>query len=99
MGQLRILLVRKGESVVIAGDGQVSMGPTIIKNNARKVYRLRGGQVIAGFAGVTADVLTLFERLEAKLAIFHATSSCLCRAYKGLAYGPIPEASGANDCP
>jgi ATP-dependent HslUV protease subunit HslV len=62
-----ILLVRKGTDVVIAGDGQVSMGSTIIKNNARKVRRLGNGQVIAGFAGATADALTLFERLEEKL--------------------------------
>jgi ATP-dependent HslUV protease subunit HslV len=52
---------------VIAGDGQVSMGSTIIKNNARKVRRLGNSQVIAGFAGATADALTLFERLEEKL--------------------------------
>ncbi|MBY0263896.1 MAG: ATP-dependent protease subunit HslV [Holosporales bacterium] len=62
-----MLLVRKGTDVVIAGDGQVSMGSTIIKNNARKVRRLGNGQVIAGFAGATADALTLFERLEEKL--------------------------------
>ncbi|MEI6986247.1 MAG: ATP-dependent protease subunit HslV [Rhodospirillaceae bacterium] len=63
-----ILSVRKGGEVVIAGDGQVSMGQTIMKSNARKVRRLgSGGQVIAGFAGATADALALFERLEAKL--------------------------------
>jgi len=62
-----ILSVRKGESVVIAGDGQVSMGQTVIKSNARKVRRLGDGSVIAGFAGATADAFTLFERLEAKL--------------------------------
>ena len=62
-----ILCVRKGEDVVIAGDGQVSLGATIVKSNARKVRRLGKGEVIAGFAGATADALTLFERLEGKL--------------------------------
>jgi ATP-dependent HslUV protease subunit HslV len=62
-----ILSVRKKGEVVIAGDGQVSMGPTIMKSNARKVRRLGNGGVIAGFAGATADALALFERLEAKL--------------------------------
>ena len=62
-----ILSVRKGGKVVVAGDGQVSVGNTIIKANARKVRPLRRGGVIAGFAGATADALTLFERLEGKL--------------------------------
>ena len=62
-----ILTVRKGNTVVIAGDGQVSIGNTVIKSNARKVRPLAGGDVIAGFAGATADAMTLFERLEAKL--------------------------------
>ena len=62
-----ILAVRKGGSTVIAGDGQVSMGATIVKGNARKVRRLAGGAVVAGFAGATADAFTLIERLEAKL--------------------------------
>jgi ATP-dependent HslUV protease subunit HslV len=62
-----ILSVRKGGRVVVAGDGQVSVGNTILKANARKVRPLAGGQVIAGFAGATADALTLFERLESKL--------------------------------
>ena len=62
-----ILLVRKGADVVIAGDGQVSVGPTVMKSNAKKLRRLGKGEVIAGFAGATADALTLFERLEAKL--------------------------------
>jgi ATP-dependent HslUV protease subunit HslV len=62
-----ILSVRKGGKVVIAGDGQVSLGQTIIKGNARKVRPLGSGHVIAGFAGATADAMTLFERLEAKL--------------------------------
>jgi ATP-dependent HslUV protease subunit HslV len=62
-----ILAVRKNGSTVIAGDGQVSMGQTIVKGNARKVRRLAGGKVLAGFAGATADAFTLIERLEAKL--------------------------------
>jgi ATP-dependent HslUV protease subunit HslV len=62
-----ILAVRKGARTVIAGDGQVSMGQTIVKGNARKVRRLAGGKVVAGFAGATADAFTLIERLEAKL--------------------------------
>jgi ATP-dependent HslUV protease, peptidase subunit HslV len=63
-----IVTVRKGSKVVIAGDGQVSLGQTIMKGNARKVRRIgKGGNVIAGFAGATADAFTLLERLEAKL--------------------------------
>lgn len=62
-----ILSVRRGSQVVIAGDGQVSLGATVIKSNARKVRRLGDGAILAGFAGATADAFTLFERLEAKL--------------------------------
>ena len=62
-----ILCVRKDGKVVIAGDGQVSLGNTIMKGNARKVRRIGGGNIIAGFAGATADAFTLFERLETKL--------------------------------
>ncbi|MDX8432154.1 ATP-dependent protease subunit HslV [Mesorhizobium sp. M4B.F.Ca.ET.190.01.1.1] len=63
-----IVTVRKGSKVVIAGDGQVSLGQTIMKGNAKKVRRIgKGGSVIAGFAGATADAFTLLERLEAKL--------------------------------
>ena len=62
-----ILCLRKGAEVVVAGDGQVTMGQTIVKSNARKLRRLGGGSVIAGFAGATADAIALFERLEAKL--------------------------------
>jgi ATP-dependent HslUV protease subunit HslV len=62
-----ILTVRKGGKVVIAGDGQVSLGQTVIKANARKVRSIGKGDVIAGFAGATADAFTLFQRLEAKL--------------------------------
>ena len=62
-----ILAVRKDGKTVVAGDGQVSMGQTIVKGTAKKVRRLAGGKVIAGFAGSTADAFTLIERLEAKL--------------------------------
>lgn len=62
-----IITVRKGSRVVIAGDGQVTLGQTVIKSQARKVRPLGSGNVIAGFAGATADAFTLFERLEAKL--------------------------------
>src|ERR1041384_4637603 len=62
-----ILTVRKGGGVAIGGDGQVSIGQTIVKGNAKKVRRLGKGDVIGGFAGATADAFTLFERLEGKL--------------------------------
>ncbi|MGO4450559.1 ATP-dependent protease subunit HslV [Phyllobacterium sp. TAF24] len=62
-----IVTVRKGGKVVIAGDGQVSLGNTVMKGNARKVRRIGKGNVIAGFAGATADAFTLLERLESKL--------------------------------
>ena len=62
-----VLTVRKDGTVAIGGDGQVSIGQTIVKANARKVRRLGKGEVIGGFAGATADAFTLFERLEAKL--------------------------------
>jgi ATP-dependent HslUV protease subunit HslV len=62
-----ILSVRRGAKVVIGGDGQVSLGNTVMKGNARKVRRLYNNQIIAGFAGGTADAFTLFERFEAKL--------------------------------
>jgi ATP-dependent HslUV protease, peptidase subunit HslV len=62
-----ILSVRKGSQVVVAGDGQVSLQSTILKPSARKVRRLADGKIVTGFAGSTADALTLLERLEAKL--------------------------------
>ncbi len=62
-----IVSVRRQGTVVIAGDGQVSLGNTVMKSNARKVHRIYQGQVIAGFAGATADAFTLLERFEAKL--------------------------------
>ena len=63
-----ILSVRRGDEVVIGGDGQVSIGNTVMKGNARKVPRLYKGEVLAGFAGSTADAFTLFELFDAKLA-------------------------------
>lgn len=63
-----ILAIRKGGDVVLAGDGQVSLGPTVMKSNARKVRRIgKDGNILIGFAGATADAFTLMERLEAKL--------------------------------
>lgn len=62
-----IVSVRRGDKVVIGGDGQVPLGNTVMKGNARKVRRLYNGKVIAGFAGGTADAFTLFERFESKL--------------------------------
>jgi ATP-dependent HslUV protease subunit HslV len=73
-----IVCVRKGGKVVIAGDGQVSAGPTILKGNARKVRPLAGGAVIAGFAGATADAFALFERLEQKLERFPSQLARAC---------------------
>lgn len=67
-----ILAVKKAGRTIIAGDGQVSFGQVVLKSNARKVRRLGNGAVIAGFAGATADALTLFERLEQKLERFPA---------------------------
>jgi ATP-dependent HslUV protease, peptidase subunit HslV len=73
-----ILTVRKGGRVIIAGDGQVSVGNTVIKSNARKVRPLGTGGVIGGFAGATADAFTLFERLEAKLEKFPGQLTRAC---------------------
>ena len=73
-----ILAVRKGNTVVIAGDGQVTLGNTIMKSNAKKVRRLAGNKVIAGFAGATADAFTLFERLEGKLEQYPDQLSRAC---------------------
>ena len=66
-----ILAVRRGGKVVVAGDGQVSLGQTVMKHNARKVRKLHHDRVIAGFAGATADAFTLFEKFEAKLEQFN----------------------------
>jgi len=73
-----ILSVRKGGTVVVAGDGQVTMGQTVVKSNAKKVRRLAGGSVIAGFAGTTADAITLFERLEGKLEQYSGQLTRAC---------------------
>ncbi|MBK6796246.1 MAG: ATP-dependent protease subunit HslV [Acidobacteria bacterium] len=66
-----ILSVRRGDKVVVAGDGQVTMGDTIMKSGARKVRRLYNDKVIAGFAGASADAFALFQRFESKLEQFH----------------------------
>jgi len=73
-----ILSVRKSGQVVIAGDGQVSLGNTVIKSNAKKVRRIGKGDVIAGFAGATADAFALFERLEAKLETYPGNLARAC---------------------
>src|SRR5579859_5317447 len=73
-----ILCLRKGNEVVVAGDGQVTMGQTVVKSNAKKLRRLGGGSVIAGFAGATADAITLFERLEAKLEQYSGQLTRAC---------------------
>ena len=62
-----ILAVRRDGRVAVGGDGQVTLGQTVMKGNARKVRRLYGGKIVAGFAGGTADAFTLFERFEGKL--------------------------------
>ncbi|GAB4223296.1 MAG: ATP-dependent protease subunit HslV [Gammaproteobacteria bacterium] len=74
-----ILSVRRGQDVVLGGDGQVSLGNTVMKSNARKVRRLYQDKVLAGFAGGTADAFTLFERFEAKLQMYqgHLTRSAV----------------------
>ncbi len=73
-----ILAVRKGGRVVVAGDGQVSIGQTVVKGNARKVRKLEKSNVLAGFAGATADAMTLFERLEGKLEQYPAQLARAC---------------------
>ena len=73
-----ILCVRKNDSVVIAGDGQVTFGNTVLKCKARKVRRLGNGSIIAGFAGATADAFTLFERLEEKIEKFSGQLTRAC---------------------
>ena len=73
-----IVCVRKNNKVVIAGDGQVTLGATIIKSQARKVRRIGDGKVIAGFAGATADAFALFERLEAKLEKYPSQLARAC---------------------
>ena len=73
-----VLCLRKGGQVVVAGDGQVTLGQTVVKSNARKLRRLAGGSVIAGFAGATADAITLFERLEGKLEQYSGQLSRAC---------------------
>ena len=66
-----VIVVRKGEQVVMAGDGQVTMGDTIVKHQAKKIRRLYHDKIVTGFAGSTADAFTLFERLESKLEQFN----------------------------
>jgi ATP-dependent HslUV protease subunit HslV len=70
-----ILLVKRGESTAIAGDGQVTLGDTIVKQNARKIRRVYNDRILVGFAGATADSFALFSRLESKLEQFHGNLS------------------------
>ncbi len=70
-----IILVRKGDEVAVAGDGQVSQGETVIKSTAKKIRRLHEGKVLAGFAGSTADAFSLFARFESKLEQAHGNLS------------------------
>ena len=85
-----IIMVKKGGRTVIGGDGQVSIGQTIVKGNAKKVRRLAKGEVIGGFAGATADAFTLFERLEAEArAISRPAHARLRGARQGLAHRPL----------
>ena len=79
-----ILCVRKGNTVVVADDGQVSVGPTIMKANARKVRRLGDGGVIAGFAGATADALTLFERKTPLPSRFSVTLTSVSVVFRSI---------------
>src|SRR3954453_4989457 len=73
-----ILWLRNASQVAVAGDGQVTMGQTVVKSNARKLRRLAGGSVIAGFAGATADAITLFGGLEGKLEQYSGQLSRAC---------------------
>ena len=73
-----IVLIRKGNDVVVAGDGQVSIGNTVMKSTAKKVRKIEKRDVIAGFAGSTADAFTLFERLEAKLEKHDTIAHKIC---------------------
>ena len=93
-----ILSVRKNGAVVIAGDGQVTMGQTVVKANARKVRRLADDKVIAGFAGATADAFTLFERLEAKLEQYpdQLTRACVELAKDWRTDGSSSSATGTG---
>jgi len=93
-----ILTVRKGGVVAIGGDGQVTIGQTIVKANAKKVRRLGKGDVIGGFAGATADAFTLFERLEAKLEQYPGQADARRRrARQGLAHRPLSAPARGHD--
>ena len=86
-----ILGVKKGKRTVIAGDGQVSLGNTVIKPNARKVRRIgEDGKVIGGFAGATADAFTLFERLERKLEQYNGQLMRAAIPPSGSSTSPLP---------
>ena len=99
-----ILTVRKGGKVVVGGDGQVSIGQTVIKSNAKKVRKLGKGDVIGGFAGATADAFTLFERLESKLeqypGLFDRDAMLACRTmyeFDNIVTAPLHGFADADD--
>ena len=93
-----IVTVRKGGKVVIGGDGQVSIGQTVIKANAKKVRKIGKGDVIGGFAGATADAFTLFERLESKLEQYPGQLTRRGgRTRQGLAHRPLFAPPGSDD--
>ena len=92
-----ILCVRREDQVALGGDGQVSLGNTRVKGNARKVRRLYNNQVIGGFAGGTADALTLFERFEGKLEKHSGNLTALGRRDgQRLAHRPLPAPAGGH---
>jgi len=70
-----VILVRKGDEVAMAGDGQVTMGDTVMKSSARKIRKLYNDKILAGFAGATADAFSLLTTFESKLEQYHATSN------------------------
>ena len=91
-----ILTVRKGGTVVIGGDGQVSIGQTIVKANAKKVRRLGKGDVIGGFAGATADAFTLFERLESQARAVSRPARCAPRSNSPRTGAPTAICAGSK---
>ena len=93
-----IVSVRRGNTVAIGGDGQVTLGNMVIKATARKVRRLYHDRILAGFAGATADAFTLFERFEGKLESIRGTSRVPLWNWPGLAAGPHPAPPGGDAC-
>ena len=91
-----VLSVRRNGSVVLAGDGQVTLGESVIKHTAKKIRRLYNDKIVAGFAGSTADAFTLFSRFEAKLEQYHGNlGRAAVELAQGLAYRQVSAASGS----